>query len=125
MSKVKYPRVEPNIKVATYSTAPTITSYINPIDWYFPKAKKGEHPSVYVGRVARFMREWKGLTLKEACERFDISYMSLWRIEKGKWQSIKNTHQYLFDAYGLAMSLDFAPMTSPSTSLSRMDGNDE
>lgn len=107
--RTKYPRIEPSVRHIAYSTAPTATTYLNMIDWYFPQAKKNEHPAVYVGRVARFMREWNGLTLRETAKKFKISYMTLWRIEKGRWQHIKTTNNYLVKAYGLQMHFDFAP----------------
>lgn len=105
--KAKFNVIKPNVWVYAGSSAPTITHYVGLIDWFFPKAKKNEHPGIYTGRVARFMREWNGLTLKEASAKFGISYMSLWRIEKGKWQSIKKTSNYLFNAYGLQMKFNF------------------
>lgn len=102
--------LKPDVFVQTYSTAPTVTPYVSVIDWFFPQPKKNERPAKYVGRVARFMRQWNNLTMREAAEKFKMSYMTLHRIETGKWQSIKTTNRYLIDAYGLQMKLDFAPI---------------
>lgn len=108
MGKNKFMVVWPTNRAVTYSGASTFIHYIQVIDWFFPRAKKNENPAKYVGRVAKFMREWHGLTMREACAKFKISYISLHRIEHGKWQSIKKTHNYL-RAYGLQMKLEFAP----------------
>lgn len=102
--------IEPEVRTFAYSEAPTMTSYVRTIDWYFPKAEKNEHPGKYVGRVAKFMRQWNGLTLRAASAKYKISYPYLWRIEHGLWQSISKVHNYLFDAYGLTMKLDFVPI---------------
>lgn len=119
--KKKFNVIEPQVRVFSYSTAPTVTTYISAIDWYFPRPKKSEHPGKYVGRVAKFMREWNELTLKEASAKYKVPYASLWRIEKGLWQSIKKTHNYLYGAYGLTMKFDFAPTKKPKTSNSKKE----
>lgn len=99
--------LQPSLRVSAGSRATTFRTHVDFIDWYFPKAKRNEDPAKYVGRVAKFMREWHNMTMKQVEEKFKISHVSLWRIENGKWQSINKTARYMHKAWGLVMGVDF------------------